>query len=47
MDFEELFRRAAATTQFSGATKPFFAFGAELWKRRMVIKLPTRTAESR
>jgi hypothetical protein len=26
--------------------KPFFAFGAELRKRRMVIKLATRTAGS-
>jgi hypothetical protein len=42
----ELFRPASATKQFSGATKPFFAFGAELRKRRMVIKLTTGTAHS-
>jgi hypothetical protein len=41
-----LFLPAAATKQFSWAMKPFFAFGAELRKRRMVIKLATRTAGS-
>src|SRR5260370_4108039 len=41
-----LFRPALATKQFSGATKPFFAFGAELRKRRMVIKPTTRAAQS-
>jgi hypothetical protein len=41
-----LFRPALATKQFSGATKPFFAFGAEFRKRRMVIKPTTGTAPS-
>src|SRR5260370_12304261 len=41
-----LFRPALATKQFSGATKPFFAFGAELRKRRMVIKPTTRAAQT-
>jgi len=33
-----LFRPAAAMKQFSWATKPFSAFGAERRKRRMAIK---------
>jgi hypothetical protein len=41
-----LFRRAAAAKQFSRTTKPFFAFGAELRKRSMVITSATRTADS-
>src|ERR1700687_5182758 len=41
-----LFRPAAATKQFSRTTKPFFAFGAELRKRSMVIKSATTTADS-
>jgi hypothetical protein len=32
-----LFRPTSVTKQFSRATKPFSAFGAELRKRRMVI----------
>jgi hypothetical protein len=32
--------------QFSWATKPFFAFGAERRKPQLVIKSPTTTAGS-
>jgi hypothetical protein len=42
--FTRLFLPAAATKQFSCATKPFFAFGAELRKRRMVIKPANKNA---
>jgi hypothetical protein len=41
-----MFRPAAAMKQFSCATKPFSAFGAERRKRRMVIKTTTTTADS-
>src|SRR5215467_4524246 len=35
-----------ATKQFRRSTKPFWAFGAELRKRHMVIKLSTKAASS-
>jgi hypothetical protein len=41
-----LFRRASSDETIRRATKPFFAFGAEPRKRRMVIKAPTTTADS-
>jgi hypothetical protein len=44
--FQEMFRQAAATKQFRSATKPFSAVGADVRKRRMVIKLTTRTADN-
>src|SRR4051812_40912962 len=34
----ELFRRDVAMKQFSCATKPFFVFGADIRKQRVVIK---------
>lgn len=37
-----MFRGAAATKQFSRATKPFPAFGADVRKQRMVINSPTK-----
>jgi hypothetical protein len=37
----DCFVRTAATKQFEGATKPFFAGGAELRKPQRVIKPPT------
>ena len=40
---KELFRPVRATKQFCCAAKPFFAFGVEVLKRRMVIKLATRS----
>src|SRR6185437_1560168 len=40
------FVACAWTKQFSRATKPFWAFGAELRKRLMVINPPTKTAPS-
>jgi hypothetical protein len=43
---KDYFFRLWATTQFSSTTKPFFAFGAELRKRCMVIKRATTTADS-
>ena len=36
--------RPSATKQFSGATKPFSAFGADIRKQPMVIKLANETA---
>jgi hypothetical protein len=41
-----MFRPVAATKQFLCATKPFFAFGAELRKRPIVIKLTTKRREA-
>jgi hypothetical protein len=41
-----VFRPAAGRETNLCATKPFFAFGAEFQKRRMVIKPATRTAGS-
>jgi hypothetical protein len=38
----KLFRPSAATKQFSCATKPFFAFHADIRKHRLVINLPTK-----
>ncbi len=41
-----MFRPDAATKQFSSATKPFFAFCADIRKPRVVIDLTTKTADS-
>jgi hypothetical protein len=41
-----LFRPARATKQFSGATKPFPAFRANIRKQPLVINLTTKTAGS-
>jgi hypothetical protein len=41
-----LFRRDTGDETIHGATKPFFAFGAELRKRPMVINAATNTAPS-
>jgi hypothetical protein len=43
----ELFRPARATKQFSRATKPFPAFGAEIRKQPLVMSLTTQTAGQR
>ncbi|MBI5319270.1 hypothetical protein [Bradyrhizobium sp.] len=40
----QCFVAAAATKQFSPATKPFSACGADIRKQRLVIKLPNKTA---
>jgi len=36
-----MFRPARSTKQFSAATKPFSAFGADIRKQPLVITLPT------
>jgi hypothetical protein len=40
--FRSLFRRLVGTKQFPGATKPFSRFGADVRKRRTVIKVTTQ-----
>ena len=42
--FRRMFRRAGDTKQFSGATKPFSAWSADIRKQLMVIRPPTNTA---
>jgi hypothetical protein len=37
-----LFRRPGATKQISPATKPFFAFRADIRKQPLAIRLPTK-----
>lgn len=39
-----MFRQEGLTKQFASATKPFFAFGADIRKQPMVITLSTRPA---
>jgi hypothetical protein len=44
--FGQLFRPVAGDETILRATKPFPAFGADIWKQPMVISLPTKTADS-